>query len=223
MRFWRRGAPKDVQTGYTSDLSRSGAFVTTQKPVGRNGRIQMQLATGTGSYLLEGVVARSLQVPQELLKVKPGGMGIRFLRVEELVGELLEAGANDLRRTGEVQVPDVESRTVAPVQQSAGSKWLFDVDLSDRERFLRLWEQDIKLGGLFVESTAPAPAETPIQLRLKAPDTEEPLLAQARVVQVFVPRADSPSLLPGMGVVLVDSDDVLDRLGGLADQLRAGA
>ena len=163
-------------------------------------------------------MARSVQVHKDLAKVKPGGMGIRFLRVDELVAELLKASAADLNTPAANPRPleRVEQRGSEPVPDAEA----FEVDLGSRERFLRLWDQDIRLGGLFVETETPAPADSSVRLRLATPGGTEPLTARANVVQVFEPGT---GLLTGMGVVLVDADDLLSELQALADRLRAEA
>ena len=214
--FWRRDHPELAAPGYTADLSSSGAFVSTENPVGKNGRIQLQLASGQGDYLLEGVVARSLQVPRDLQKVKPGGMGVRFLRVDELVGELLNT-AGDLSQ-GSGGFPIRTGPVAAHATEPAASETPFEVDLSETERFLRLWDQDIRLGGLFVETESPAPSGETVSLALRTP--EGSLESRAKVVQVFEPRAGG-GLATGMGVVLVDAEDLLAQLEALARRLRS--
>ncbi|MEM6703757.1 MAG: PilZ domain-containing protein, partial [Acidobacteriota bacterium] len=188
VQFWRRDEPDSVLRGYTSDLSKSGAFVTTEKPVGRNGRIQMRIDTGRGHYLLEGVVARSVLVHKELARVKPGGMGVRFLRVDELVAELLKTAAADLQSsapgTPELSAHQIETAEASSRTEAEGT---FEVDLSSVERFLRVWDQDISVGGLFVETDTPAEAESTVQLLIRTPAAEEPFEALASVVQVFEP------------------------------------
>lgn len=219
--FWRRQAPERIIHGYTSDLSTSGAFITTEQPVGRNGRIQVQFQVpaekGAENTLLEAIVARSAQVPRDLQRVKPGGMGIRFLRVEQLVSELLKAAAHNLPGDA-ASSPTAATEVSAQVAPAVAS---FAVDLSDRERFLRLWQQDIRLGGMFVETPSPAAQASIIELVIEAPGAE-PFTSRATVTQVFEPSQGSASLLCGMGVTLVDADQLLGHLGQLAERLRSG-
>lgn len=229
VQFWRRNEPESILRGYTSDLSKSGAFVSTEKPVGRNARIQMRIDTGQGHYLLEGVVARSMLVHKELARVKQGGMGVRFLRVDELVAELLKTAPADLQvgtkasssaaleSAMEEEVFQEPEADASAVQASDSNT--FSVDLGTTERFLRVWDQDISVGGLFVETDRPSPSDATVRLLIQAPQTSEPFEALAKVVQVFEPGS---GLLTGMGVALLEADELLDSLETLADRLRTG-
>ncbi len=85
VRFWRAGSPDRVFTGYTTNISRSGCFIQTEHPIGTAGRLQLELSSDDLGFVCEGVVARSIKAPYELRQVKPSGMGVRFLTIEELV------------------------------------------------------------------------------------------------------------------------------------------
>ncbi|HVS65574.1 MAG TPA: hypothetical protein VMT85_18955 [Thermoanaerobaculia bacterium] len=86
--FWDRWKPEDRRNGFTSDASVSGVFVQTHRPLRSGTRIQMEVDLNPGSFFLEGLVVRSVSVPPDLRKVKPGGMGVRLLGIDALLHEL---------------------------------------------------------------------------------------------------------------------------------------
>lgn len=88
VRYWLHGSPDKMFNGFTKDISRGGAFLATNNTFKVGSRLQMEFITDTGGFLLEGVVARSIKLPLELQKVKTGGMGVRFLTLDELLKEV---------------------------------------------------------------------------------------------------------------------------------------
>ena len=86
--FWDRREPEDRRNGFTSDASVSGVFVETNRPLRSGTRLQMEFDLNPGSFFLEGLVVRSVSVPPDLRKLKPGGMGVRLLGIDALLHEL---------------------------------------------------------------------------------------------------------------------------------------
>jgi Tfp pilus assembly protein PilZ len=86
--FWDRDHPADRRTGFTSDASIGGVFVESNRPLRSGTRIQMEFDRNPGSFLIEGLVVRSVSVPPDLRKVRPGGMGVRLLDIDALLREL---------------------------------------------------------------------------------------------------------------------------------------
>ena len=89
VRFWKRGDPTKVHSGYTTNISLHGAFVQSTEPFPKHERIQMEFATDAGGFIGEAIVARSVVVPPELAKVKVGGMGLKFISIEQLMAEVM--------------------------------------------------------------------------------------------------------------------------------------
>ncbi len=88
VRFWRKADPSERFLGFTANISHSGMFITTSHPIGRNGRIEADIEGDRGSFQIDAVVARAEAVPFALRQVRTGGMGVRFLNVEELLAEV---------------------------------------------------------------------------------------------------------------------------------------
>ena len=70
--------------------------------------------------MVEGEVARSIQVPAHLQSVRQPGMGVRFLPVDELLGDLIPARAEpQTEETDSAEVPleDQKTRTLKPPEK----------------------------------------------------------------------------------------------------------
>jgi Tfp pilus assembly protein PilZ len=112
--FWDREAPDDRRTGFTTDTSPRGAFITTHRPLCSGTRLQVELARHPGTFLAEALVVRSVTVPPDLRKLRPGGMGVRFLGFDAYLEELEladraeagpEADAEDAGTARETEAP----------------------------------------------------------------------------------------------------------------------
>ncbi len=115
VRFWRRGDPTKVHSGYTTNVSLHGAFVQCSDPFPRLERIQMEFATDAGGFIGEAIVARSVVVPAELAKVKLGGMGLKFISIEQLMAEVMPFSSGP----AESATQALSTETSAEVKQSS--------------------------------------------------------------------------------------------------------
>lgn len=86
--FWKRGEFQ-AYPGYTTNISTTGMFLATNSPQPPGTRLRIEVLEGDRGFMLEGVVAHSRKVRNEMMRVSQPGMGIRFLTVEELVRELI--------------------------------------------------------------------------------------------------------------------------------------
>ena len=89
VRFWRPGEPERIHQGYTTNISGTGAFVQTDHPHPKGHRLQVEFRTERNGFVCEALVARAIKVAPELQNARRGGMGLRFLSVEELLAGFL--------------------------------------------------------------------------------------------------------------------------------------
>ncbi len=87
VQFWKQGDPHPYP-GFTTNISMTGMFVGTRSPLPSGTRIRIEVLVERG-FMIEGVVAHARKTRGELAQAIQSGMGIRFLAVEELVGEVL--------------------------------------------------------------------------------------------------------------------------------------
>jgi hypothetical protein len=89
VRLWKRGEEAAAWRGISTNVSRTGIFVRTQRVLPSGTRLRLEVVHLGRGFVGEGVVMRALKTPSHLQSVMPSGMGIRFLRLEELLEELL--------------------------------------------------------------------------------------------------------------------------------------
>src|SRR4029079_9143877 len=85
--YWRRGDSQGLP-GHTENISMSGMFLGTNSPSPQGARLRIEVHDREHGFVVEGVVVHARKVHGELGRIKPSGMGVRFLSVEELIREL---------------------------------------------------------------------------------------------------------------------------------------
>lgn len=191
VRFWSRGEEGSPRRGYTTNVSTGGMHVATGSPYASRTRLRLEVGDENEGFVVEGVVAHSHRVAPELRKVGISGMGVRFLRVHELVTELL--GGAVVEEEGE----------------AAPRGAVFRLRFDSPEHFLRAVQNDLSHGGLFVPTPYPAPLERSVAVEVEPPVAGmEPVRLTARVVHRIEPAAEGErrNLLAGMGVQVDDPD-----------------
>lgn len=111
-----------------------------------------------------------------------------------------------------------------PAPPIAGSGGAFSVSFSSVDEFLEVYRRDILQGGLFVSTRYPGRLQETVTVELHPPlPFAEPLLVRARVVQRFDPGSDpnSPNLLSGMGLELIDLPALVEKLQPVVQRMRA--
>ena len=83
LRFWSLD-DRNPRKGFTHNVSVAGMFVASSAPFKPGTRIFVEIPTTTEKLVLQAEVRYAARVDPMLQKVKPSGMGIRFLTVEEL-------------------------------------------------------------------------------------------------------------------------------------------
>ena len=174
--------------------------------IGRVGgsRIRIEVGSGEHSFMTEAVVAR---VNKSTHALRPSGMGVRFLSIEELIGEL---------------IPEIASRaTDEPPPLPAGA---YRLRFADRDQFLEVFRRDLSTGGLFIPTDKPAALNEVITVEISV---EEPGVAPARLEARVVHRLDpdmpegtgAGNLMAGMGVEILSFERSLKILRGMVAQL----
>jgi hypothetical protein len=76
--------------GFTTNISQTGMFVATNHIYLPGTRVRVEVIDRGKNLVLESVVARALQVPAMFRGLEHQGVGLRFLRLEELFEELAD-------------------------------------------------------------------------------------------------------------------------------------
>jgi Tfp pilus assembly protein PilZ len=87
VQFWKQGDPHPYP-GFTTNISLTGMFIGTRSPMPSGTRVRIEVLVERG-FMIEGVVAHARKIRGDLTQIVQSGMGVRFLTVEELVGEVL--------------------------------------------------------------------------------------------------------------------------------------
>ena len=196
VRVWKRGDEAHPMRATSANISRTGIFVRTQQVLPSGTRLRLEVFNGPRSFVAEGVVMRALKTPTQLQSVMPSGMGIRFIHVEELLGELLPGldlnaeervpggvsipsggAARAAAAAGAAVAPQTTPATMvqdaSPIRGAAAAAAspaitgsLFPLVFRDREHFRRAFERDISTGGLFVTTDHPLALDSVVEVEV---------------------------------------------------------
>ncbi len=178
--FWPRGSG-DRHVGYTVNISTTGMFVATTRPLPPGTRLRVQVGPDNRDFILEAEVARALRVQQQFQNVRPSGMGLRFLSVAELVAEL---------------APETAAQPPAPEPHAARSlpppeAGVYRVVFNERQQLMAALESDVKTGWLYVPTSEPADAGEVVEIDLTVRGYEsDTLRLRALVVECPWGRPD---------------------------------
>jgi Tfp pilus assembly protein PilZ len=204
--FWKRGETHPYN-GYTTNISPTGMYIGTPSPIGKGARIRVEVIDAQRGFIVEAEVAHALKTPATLQQVKPSGMGVRFLQVDELVAELFGG-----------------SMVFKPDEEKPPKDNVYGVYFRGVNHFLDTVRRDIQTGGIFVPTKFPAPLNTQISVDIHPPDAKgEPVRVAAFVVQRFEPHPNEPGLPPklsGMGVAFSDPQGTLLMLQPMIQRLQ---
>lgn len=230
VRFWAEGN-STAQWGYTQDMSFGGMYVETSHVLSRGTRIRMEVLDSRYSFILEGLVVRTFTVPVHLQRVRQAGMGIRFLRVEELVRSLIpEMGdippapaAPPEEPVAEwAELPPEPSRPATPTGKpriQAKKHREYELRYPGRKAFAAAWERDIATGGLFVPTSNPGRIDEQIVVKISIRGSDAaPIRVRGKIVHRIdpsMPGLEGRNLMAGMGVEILDLDEALADLAPL--------
>ena len=192
--FWKRGEEKAF-SGYTANISKEGMFIGTASPLPRGTRLRIEVLDQTLGFMVEGIVAHAARVSPQLQKLRASGMGIRFLKVEELVGELMPTSRPRTKPTSrdhdakpaEAEPPkEEETREEEPVEDGkrkltplpddgprsrkpVPEPRVYPLRFSSLPNFLSVLQRDIEKGGVFIPTDEPAEMREKILVEVQVP------------------------------------------------------
>jgi Tfp pilus assembly protein PilZ len=231
VRFWRQGEERPRQ-GFTKNVSLTGAFVSTPDPAGRGERLRLEISDTERTAQVYAVVVHAHRVPPELRRFADSAMGLRFLGLDEVVGPFLGEEALQPEAAGEPSGRGASSAGGSSpatgeglsgggtgaqrigTERGAGPAATYALAFASADDFLAVYRRDVANGGLFVTAERPARLDERVAVDLLLPGAGAPAVrVEGRVVQVVEPRPlASGRTAGGMGLELVDPDDVVRRL-----------
>ncbi len=155
-RFWN---DEIEATCLTTDLSASGVFLVTRKPLVARTRLHLEFELTSGPFFAEGVVVRVVKASTTVQSVVKQGVGIRLI---SLLEQFHQTTADD-----------------------ATAEQPLEVDLTDSDVLLTTYVRDITRGGLFVlTENLPEPNST-VNIRIKLHSPQPDIHARGVVIHVM--------------------------------------
>ena len=183
--FWRPGESYR-HSGHTSNVSTTGMFVATEKPLRPGARVRVAIGESDRGFFVEGEVSHAFRREPLIPSRRQAGMGVRFLPVDRLMAELVPEIAA-------ARSPDSE-----PPKEG-----VYRAFYADREQFLQIYERDVKTGGLFVSTDRPAEVGEVVTVKVVVAGSGlRPLRLRGKVVHSVEPGEGN--LMAGMGLELLD-------------------
>ena len=225
LRFWSHD-DRNPRKGFTQNVSVSGMFVSTNQPFKPGTRVFLELPSGQDKLVLQGEVRYSARVDPVLQKVMPSGMGVRLLRVDEVMAEILKI------KSASAAVVELEATEAA--DETAGTEepedhglegGVFPTTFETPHDLATSYERDIKYGGLFVPSSEPADQDAKVIIEFRFGwDVEQIVQVQALVVKKFASAEGSVAgeAVSGMGVAFSDPADVMAQFSAVFSALDRG-
>ena len=204
VQFWKRGDSEST-TGFTSNVSTTGMFIGTNTPLPRGTRLRVEVLEPPGLFV-EGVVAHAVKVAPGLQRVRQSGMGIRFLRGDELLAELLAPPAPPPKPAAPAPEPP------PAIEEGPPKGLIYPVRFADAQQLLEAFRRDLRNGGMFVATKFPAPVNTKVTVEIVPPNDGSRVRLPGAVVSVRTSAECRGSEAPGMGVLFDDPQDVIAQL-----------
>ncbi len=199
VRFWKLGDGQAL-SGYSHNLSSTGMFIATSTPLPVGQRVRVELVDSRQGFMIEGVVAHAAKVAPALQSLRATGMGVRFLPPEELVERILAKSGLPRAERPRAAPPSPHTPPVASGQ--------FQVVFGSSAELQRVFDRDIRNGGLFVSTAEPPAIDQTVTVQLQLPGG--PCLDfPAQVVQRVAPSAHGEG---GVGVAFHDPSAVVAAL-----------
>jgi len=233
--FWKQGDAEHSYSGYTSNMSVSGMFICTTTPLARGSRLRIEVLDNERGFIVEGVVTHGMKTPIQLQAVRQSGMGVRMLRVEELIANFLDGGVRHqtamssqgamnsvapAQRQPAAPAPvPVPQSAPAPAPSSAPADRVFAVHFTAPEQFLVAYRREMQNGGLFVPAEEPAAQRERVMVRIHLPREDmAPILLPACVVQTYAAHLNHG--VGGMAVEFENPSVAAEKLDGVFAVLR---
>lgn len=191
-------------------------FVSTNAPFRPGTRVFVEVPSGQEKLVLQAEVRYSARVDPALQKVKPSGMGIRLLRVEEVMSEVLKIQTPGVK---EIAVVEVQEKGIEAVDEESGLEGaVFEVTFETPHDMAKSYERDIKYGGLFVPAVEPAEQDERVVIEFRFRwDADQLVQVQAQVVKKFASAEGSIAgeAVSGMGVAFSEPADVMTQFSNV--------
>ena len=230
MHFWKRGDEKEF-SGFTANISEGGTFIGTASPFPRGTRIRVEILDETLGFTVEGIVAHAARVSPQLQKLKASGMGIRFLKIEDLVGEL-KPTAQPRTRPTEPQPPEETETKKGDQPQDDGRELpvlsddepgstrshpeprVYPLRFSSFPDFLAILHRDIEKGGVFIPTDEPAEMREKILVEVQVPaPVDDTVQLEAFVVGLSAAPSDEAGKEEEKGAARDKKEDREDEGG----------
>lgn len=166
--YWQEGNDKR-SNAYTFDASKGGMYIEAAGPPAAGERFHLELTLPDGSFYSEGIVVRSVRVPQSVAAVKKSGFALRIITLDEI---LFPGDASSLVEERSAEAP-------APKQTDA-----LEIDLRDPLRLFKTAKVGIESGTLIVATSEKRAAGERLKIRLILPAPCEPILFDAPILRV---------------------------------------
>lgn len=220
LRFWSL-EDKTPRNGFTQDISVTGMFICTNSPFRSKTRVAIEMPVGGDKIQLQGEVRHARRVDPVLRKVKNSGMGIRLLKVEEVMSEVLRLrkALTMVAEGGENPVGNAEPRAL----RASRAATVFPVSFASANELARSFNRDLRHGGLFVATPTPAERNERVRLEFRFDwDPDKRISVEAQVVKRFVAAEGSATgeQVTGMGVAFSDPAEVIARLSEILSSFR---
>ena len=218
LRFWSAD-DRNPRKGFTHNVSVSGMFIASTSPFKPGTRIFVEIPTTIEKLVLQAEVRNAARVDPMLQKVKPSGMGIRFLTVEELMAELLKLKKSPIDE--EIEPAEEEAEAEAEESQELQGTVLA-VDFATPHDFANIYERDIKYGGLFIPTAEPVEEEDLVVVEFRFDwDSSTAVRVQASVIKKFAAAEGSATgeTVSGVGVAFSDPTSVTTQFSNVMSGL----
>lgn len=175
MRF---GVHDFSRTGFVTDISQGGVFVTCDVLPEIGARLHMQIELSpANSVFAEGIVRRQKQVALKFRAIEKSGFGVRFLDPAEIVAEI---------------VPQLKAEALAAADQR------FSVSFGTADQLRAAFERELKHGGIFLRTERLLPRDAPAMILLELAFAGKRHEFAAHVVQIV------DGTIHGLGFVFED-------------------
>lgn len=216
LRFWSVD-DRNPRKGFTHNVSVAGMFIATTSPFKPGTRIFVEIPTTVEKLVLQAEVRTAARVDPMLQKVKPSGMGIQLLTVEELMAELLKLKKSPI---DEEIAPEEEEVEAEESQELQGP--VLGVDFATPHDLANSYERDIKYGGLFIPTAELVEEEDPVVVEFRFDwDESSAIRVQASVIKKFAAAEGSASgeAVSGVGVAFSDPTSVTTQFSNVMSGL----
>ena len=78
----------ESRVGFSSDVSETGMFISTIRPLKPGTELDVELSDKKRTVHFDAVVVHARKVPSQWQRIRPSGMGVRFLDPDETAAGL---------------------------------------------------------------------------------------------------------------------------------------